>query len=957
VRGPLRDRAELTPSTPGGRARGGRSLRATLAAALALSSAAGNAAPADPLAVCDERFARAPDDYDSSFCYYLAARDHGIGREAARRLEDLAARAPRNFWPVLVRGHLDLQARPEEAERFYVEAARGFSETRHAPGEIAARYNLRALYQRKGRIEEAGNEAARAVAAAEASGEPALLAQALTLEALHLVENSLDLGRAYRSLRRAEAAAFPSGAYRQRREILLGLGNVCHGMGRFEEALGHYRRLAVLTREEGDALNEATALYNVANTRLRQLEELPEEGGKDEVREAAEGALRAARASGNRDMEAMAHRTLGELLEGAGDRGRAAAREHLDRCLEVARALGQPRETSHCLWALGIHLAEDEPARAAALVDESLRVALAAGDVTGAAFAWRQRLRMDWRTRPPARALAGSFEALDALEALRERQPEGASAARLFSAWAQDYYWLSGRLLREAEAGDPAALDQAFRVTERLRARALLDALAAHPAAAGPDPSARRRHDAAQAAIVSAQRRLLGTDLPAAGREEATAALERAEIEEAEARRALFVPAGARGGPVRFASLHDVRAALEDDEALLSFQVALWEDLHRDFGGGAWLIAVTRGGARAFRLPDRVRLEPTVSLFLGLLERRDGTEASGAERLGADLLGEALAWLPTGVRRLVVVPDGVLHRLPFGALRDAGGPLVLRYEWAAVPSATLWGRWRDRPRRTLEPAVLAFADPELPRGGEVAEARGWPLAAGAPLGALPRARAEGRAAVRALGGESRLLAGRAASERALKTADLSAYGLVHFAAHALVDEDRPERSAVVLAPGAPGEDGLLQWREVAALGLDGRGVVLSACRSAGGEVLRGEGVMGLARAFFEAGAPVVVGSLWPLRDDEAARLSAGLYRGLGRGESVARALGAAQAEAHRAGLPAAAWAGLVALGDAGLAVAPPPSGGRPGPRGAPALFVAVLALVLIALLAAALRRA
>src|SRR4030095_8618917 len=104
--------------------------------------------------------------------------------------------------------------------------------------------------------------------------------------------------------------------------------------------------------------------------------------------------------------------------------------------------------------------------------------------------------------------------------------------------------------------------------------------------------------------------------------------------------------------------------------------------------------------------------------------------------------------------------------------------------------------------------------------------------------------------------------------------------------HAVVDEERPERSAVLLSPGAPEEDGLLQPREIAELALHGKLVVLSSCGSATGTLLRGEGVVGIARAFFQAGARTVVASLWPMRDDEAAAIAGSFYRHLRDGESA-----------------------------------------------------------------------
>jgi hypothetical protein len=81
-------------------------------------------------------------------------------------------------------------------------------------------------------------------------------------------------------------------------------------------------------------------------------------------------------------------------------------------------------------------------------------------------------------------------------------------------------------------------------------------------------------------------------------------------------------------------------------------------------------------------------------------------------------------------------------------------------------------------------------------------------------------------------------------------------------------------------------------------------------------------MVGLGRAFFRAGSHAVVGSLWPLRDDDAARLFRAFYRDLGEGASVGAALRAAQRQAIRDGRPGAAWAGLVVMGDGSLAPLP-----------------------------------
>jgi CHAT domain-containing protein len=275
---------------------------------------------------------------------------------------------------------------------------------------------------------------------------------------------------------------------------------------------------------------------------------------------------------------------------------------------------------------------------------------------------------------------------------------------------------------------------------------------------------------------------------------------------------------------------------------------------------------------------------------------------------------------------LIVVPDGPLHHLPFDALRaERGGPpLAARFEIVIAPSATLWRYWRERPAHAATGRALTFADPVLSAGRNgAAETRSATLERGLRLGRLPYAREESRAIARHLGSVDALVGARA-SESALKQRDLRGYDILHFAAHAIADESRPERSAVLLAPGAATEDGLLQAREISMLDLTDRTVVLSACQTAAGAVLSGEGVLSLARAFFTAGADNVIGSRWPIRDEDAAALFDGFYRHLAGGASLSSALRQAKADALTAGRPARAWASLMLMGDGGF---------RPFPNG------------------------
>jgi len=851
--------------------------------ALACATVAAEAWAADPFAECAAQFEERPGVYDSSYCFFQVAQQLKLWDEAARRLDALVARHPENFWLTLARGNVEWTRDLGRAEAFYRAAALGFARQGQAEGEVLARYNLRTILFRKGKLKEAADEVARVLQVAEAQGEGVVLARALTLQATHLTDTGGDVGEAYRSLRRAERATKPDDPYTLRRGILFSLGNACFQLARFDEALDYYRRVARMAGEAGDTLTLASAQYSVVNTRMRDLEELPRPGGRDEVLALSGAALATAVAADNRETQVLLHRTMGELL---GTTSPGDAERHYEQCIVLARRIHQPLELAHCLWSLGRHLADTgRPALARLKMDEARALVRQTGDLWSLAHGARQGMRVSWRTRPRDEAVRESLADLETIETVRRQSDD--SGAEVFSAWARDYYWLAGSLLEHGSEQAPRSdVVQAFEIEERMRARVLLDALTAVRGGKEPPGSARR---------------------PPAG------------------------PADQR-----LARLDEVEAALGDDEALLSFMVGLREELDGHFGGGAWLTLSTRRGTTVHRVPDRVRLQAIVPVFLGLFESRDGRDAEAAASLYRELLAAALAGLPESVTRLVIIPDDALHQVPFAALRKSAGqaPLVTRYEIALAPSATLWLRWRKAVVPPAARPVLVLADPLTARGSE-------------GLGALPHARSEGRQIVRRLGNGSQLWLGADASERALKQAPLPQFGILHLAAHAVVDDERSARSAVFLAPGSDSEDGLLQLSEVIELPLEGRVVVLSSCRSARGWILRGEGVVGFGRAFFQAGSHAVVGGLWPLRDDDAALLFDAFYRRVSDGASVSAALRTAQLEAIRGGRPAAAWAGLVVIGDGSLAPVAAPAGGL---RLHPGALLAALLLPLVVFL-------
>ncbi len=838
----------------------GKAVLLALVALLAADGPALAADPDDPFEKCERRFAESPQAEFACGCFYsLGARQVEHAERVLLRLAELRAADPGNPCLSFTLGRLEVLLRRPQGERNLVQAADAYAGKDMAEGETYARLNLVDLASERGNDSEAEAQLDRAAAVAERAGrlpgKSYLPVEVKVRRAMLWLRSGVNLERVESLLLEAESA-LPEVHESLQRDTLQVLGRVQHRLGRRDSAEATFQRMIEVTRRTN--WSGQSDRYGEAaarhNLALAYLARPPSAANVEAAIARFEEALAAARKSGHPVVEADALRLLGRL------RGGAEGRRQIERSVALARELEDPYLLRLGLAALAAELAPAEPARASALVAAAERVELAPESRDLPIYGWFDRLAASWQLRGRGAATARARTELAAIEAQRERQQDSLARAETFSVWADAYSWLAGHLL---EAGEP---EEAFDLLERRHARVLLE--------------------------------IAGTS---SGRAPAV------QVEDD----------GSGGG---FARLAEVRAALAADQAMLYFQQAYERDTFGDFAGGSWLLAITRDQTRLYRIDDPLRLDPLLPGFSALLVSGAGDSeatAKAAARLAGGLFGKALAELPGGVRRLVVVPDEDLQLLPFGALRaSAASPrLAELYEIAVLPSATLWLRWLRPSGEPSHPpaAVLALADPQMPPLDE-------------PLDPLPGARREGRQVRRAIGGDSELWLGEEAGEAPLRAADLSRYGLLHFAAHAVhgLPGARSERSALVLAAGG-GEDGLLRPGEIRGLALGGQAVILSACRGADGEVLAGEGPLSLASAFFAAGAEVVVAGLWNLGDQAAARFHQDFYRHLARGESAGQAFAAAQRARIDAGDPPAAWAGLVLLGNGDWRLEPLPS--------------------------------
>jgi CHAT domain-containing protein len=420
---------------------------------------------------------------------------------------------------------------------------------------------------------------------------------------------------------------------------------------------------------------------------------------------------------------------------------------------------------------------------------------------------------------------------------------------------------------------------------------------------------------------ASAYRELVGVRWDAEGATAAPAILELAEAGRARALVDTLASAQVAGAQAPTLTAAEVQARLAADEVLVEY-----------VSSDERLIAITVTRDRIAVTPleragNEEDLTRRVSFFSTLAQESDEAAlAPAAKRLYLDLLAPALAGVPDTARTLIIGADGPLHGLPFDALGDTTR-VIDRWNVVMVPSASaLAGRVRQiTPRYPTLPALVVTASTSE-----------------TGLAPLPAAPAEAAAIRGRISGNITVLSGNDATKARLDASQLDRFAVLHFASHALVDEERPLRSALVLADGG-------RWtaEEIYRSKLRAGLVVLSACSTAAGAPTPGEGVMSLSRAFLQAGAAATVATLWDVPDAPAPTFADVLYRELTQGRPLGAAAAEARRELRRLGAPPRAWAAYVLTGNPGAVVGV--TARTPARRVAAALFASIaLALMIVA---------
>jgi CHAT domain-containing protein len=343
-----------------------------------------------------------------------------------------------------------------------------------------------------------------------------------------------------------------------------------------------------------------------------------------------------------------------------------------------------------------------------------------------------------------------------------------------------------------------------------------------------------------------------------------------------------------------------------------------------------WLgvLSFDQGGLRSWRVIDidANELGRMARRFTRQARAESPHETDTADSALAKVLLESVKETLTEYQTLIIVPDGVLFGIPWAALPWEGSYLIQEHRLVVEPSASVFVRLTERVRRPAAASALLVANPTF---GDVSASPDRAVAE--RVRPLPEAEAEAREIAALLAGAV-VLHGEDAKESSVRSS-MGRYDLVHFGTHAWIVADQPLSSSLLLSGGAwsvegarldpvAPSDGVLTGYEVLGIELrQGAMITLAACESIGRGAGRGEGVVGLARGFFEAGAGTVLGSLWPVEDRATRRLMVRFYQQIAAGgRSTAEALSRAQAavakgEAGERRRHPYYWAGFILIGD------------------------------------------
>jgi CHAT domain-containing protein/Tfp pilus assembly protein PilF len=708
-------------------------------------------------------------------------------------------------------------------------------------------------------------------------------------------------------------------------DTLQNLGGSYTLLGHLDEALALLDRALVLKRQAHDRRGQAAALSALGWARYLS-------GDLPLALAAYDESLRLRQETGDQRGEANTLDRRATVLSRLGEKERALA--SYEAALGILQRVGDRLNEAQVLASIGF-LDESRGLCEMALsrFDQALSLFRRVGDQHGEAYALMGSARAARRLGRPGVAQSRIEAALRIVESVHG-EVQNRVLRTSYLASRQDYYELYIQILMERASREPGMgwEARALEISDRARARELLASMAEAEmeSLTSRQPALAAAAHALEARIHALEERrnvLLGQ--PGAG--QAIAALERELRDRLLAYDHLagrILTAGLEHTPWGLApalAARDIQRLLDPDTLLLWYQLG-------DEGSFLWVVGAHSLTSHA--LPPRPAIETAARKLHELLQESHLKGTREQAQLAAAALGDVIlkpAARELGHLRLLIAGDGALQYVSFAVLPTGFGagaagpatvpdgtlserrPLVADHEIVRIPSAAVLALIRRelRARRSSPGTLAVVADPVfrasdprvLRRAGAVPAAL---VARSLPAEVVTRPLAEVERAARDVGlqGFDRLpwaaveaaailalvppaerwqALGFQANRARVTGGALGRYRIVHFATHGLLDARHPELSGLVLSLvdelGRP-QDGFLRVHDLARLAIPADLVVLSACRTALGQEIRGEGLVGLTQAFLRSGAARVLVSLWSVNDRATSELMERFYRRL-----------------------------------------------------------------------------
>ena len=865
--------------------------------------------PITPLLI--EAMLRLADNLESKGNRPAAITAAKIAQRAALRIGDRFGAA--DSLMLSASAHIAVSEK-EEALREIEEAEKQFVLLNDKLGQSQALHGRAKLKNNEGQLDEALDLFHRAMQLSDSIGDNRMIARILVSAA----GPEIDKGRfpaAMTHLTKALQLATASGDDSARARAFHNLGDVYAEQRNYDIAMDRYRQALALKKRLQDRSGIANTLNSMAVVRIYQRR-------CREAQTFLQQSLDDAIGTGDKVLVGFVLNQIGSCFVSAGqtERGLEKHRQALEASEEIKNASTIVTSAINVAYDLDVLKRFDE---ALPYAEHASKTAEQIGDLPQL---WQARViagNILLGQNQIARSRTALLDAIRIVEQLRgEVSGSEESEAGFFADKVTPYHLILKSFILEKRNID------ALGYAERARGRLLLDILRGGRREIGPGLQVSERAEERQLRerLASLNRDLLAAKQSETPNQARQAGLERQLDAARVAYQAFKTEIFARHrelkvqrAEVEWTGLPAASELLPDaGTAILEYAVAEAE---------TWLFVLTRPAApmaavevNVYRIPwgaDRVK--KSVEAFRQKIAKRDYNFTDSAQELYNRFLDPAAKQLQ-GKNTLVILPDGALWELPFQVLRHSNEYVLEKFAVLYAPSlAVLHENRTNVPSRPHETKLLGFGNPRLAAASrEELQDR----LRGVKLGPLPDAERELQSSAKTFGAQrSRVYLWSDALESRFKT-EAAGYSTLHFATHAIRDNRHPLYSYLLLARALKGdrEDGVLEAWEVMEMKLDAELAILSACETAGaaGE---GEGIIGLAWAFFVAGTPITVASQWSVESANTSDLMIGFHRELsanrgnyGSALPKARALRKAAIPMIEKGLHPFYWGGFVTIG-------------------------------------------